>query len=172
MTSHSYRSILAITICLLNFFFVHGQLPNNNNDPVSRRKLEFDTSKTTIIPFVQEQHYPFDKSYKSATLTQEDIDDIDSLVIACVGEYNNSFDKDHKQKIIDLIKYSYRKQLIVATNRKGEKEVWVNCFCDTWGSDRWKTEIMIVDDGGNCYFNFKINLKTKKYYDLGVNGEA
>ena len=31
---------------------------------------------------------------------------------------------------------------------------------------------MIVDDGGNCYFNFKINLTTKKFYDLRVNGEA
>jgi hypothetical protein len=29
-----------------------------------------------------------------------------------------------------------------------------------------------VEDGGNCYFNFKINLITKKYFDLGVNGVA
>jgi hypothetical protein len=58
------------------------------------------------------------------------------------------------------------------TNKKGEKEVWVNCFCDTWNSNRWKTEILFVEDGGNCYFNFRINLATKKYHDLGVNGEA
>jgi hypothetical protein len=30
-----------------------------------------------------------------------------------------------------LKQYNYRKQLIAVTNKKGEKEVWVNCFCDT-----------------------------------------
>lgn len=87
-------------------------------------------------------------------------------------DYNNSLDKDHKQWSIDLIKFNYRKQLIAVTNKTGEKEVWVNCFCNTWDNDRWKTEMMLVADGGNCYFNFKINLTTKKYYDLGVNGEV
>ncbi len=31
---------------------------------------------------------------------------------------------------------------------------------------------MIDDDGGNCYFNFKINLATKKFYDFSVIGLA
>jgi hypothetical protein len=31
---------------------------------------------------------------------------------------------------------------------------------------------MFVDDGGNCYFNFKISLATKTFYDMGVNGVA
>jgi hypothetical protein len=35
-----------------------------------------------------------------------------------------------------------QKQLIAATNNKGEKEVWVNCFC----------RIYLVEDGGNCFF--------------------
>ncbi|SHK68712.1 hypothetical protein SAMN04488007_3648 [Maribacter aquivivus] len=25
------------------------------------------------------------------------------------------------------------------------------------------------EDGGNCYFNIKINLNTKNYYDLDIN---
>lgn len=81
-----------------------------------------------------------------------------------------SFDKGGKLRSIDLQKYNYRTQLIAVRNKNGEKEVWVNSFCEIWGGERWKTQIMSVDDGGSCYFNFKINLTTKKYYNLEVNG--
>ncbi len=47
----------------------------------------------------------------------------------------------------------------------------MNSFCTTL-DNRWKTEFILVDDGGNCFFNFKINLTTKKYYELNVNGKA
>ena len=30
----------------------------------------------------------------------------------------------------------------------------------------------MVDDGGNCFFNVKVNLNTGQYYDLMVNGNA
>ena len=36
----------------------------------------------------------------------------------------------------------------------------------------WKTTIIHVKDGCNSYFNFKINLTTKRIYDLFVNGEV
>ena len=47
----------------------------------------------------------------------------------------------------------------------------MNCFCET-SDNSWKSYIRLVDDGGNCVFNFKINLKTKLFYGLVVNGEA
>ncbi len=140
------------------------QSQQNNN-------LKFDTSATTIIQFDKQVNYPFGNTYKQSTLTQTDINNIDSLLIKCVTDYNNSLQQPYKQLSIDLTKKNYRKQLVVVTNNKGEKEVWVNCFCDTWDKN-WKKEILLVQDGGNCYFNFKINLTTKKYYDLMVNGDA
>ena len=176
MTSLSYINILTIALCLTNVLTSCGQSQNKKTGEIIKTKstssIQFDTSKTSIIPFIQSGSYPFDNLFKATTLTQNDINSVDSLLIACVTDYNNSVDKDHKEWSIDLKKNIYRKQLIVVTNKKGEKEVWVNCFCDTWGSDKWKTEILLVNDGGNCYFNFKINLTTKKFYDLGVNGLA
>ena len=169
MTLRFYLNTLIIAFCLTIVLTSWGQ----TRSLASTKSFQVDTSKTTIILFDKKRNYPFDNSFNPSTLTQEDLNIIDSLLIACVAKYNNSLDKDHKQYwSIDLKKYNYRKQIIAVTNRKGEKEVWVNCFCDTWGSDKWKTEIMMVDDGGNCYFNFKINLATKTFYDLGVNGEA
>ena len=176
MTPRFYINILTITFCLTNVLTSCGQSQNKKTGQIieakSKISLQFDTSKTAIIPFDKKGNYPFDNSYKPTTLTRNDINDVDSLLIACVTDYNNSLDKDHKEWSINLKSNSYRRQLIVVTNKKGEKEIWVNCFCDTWGSDKWKTEILLVDDGGNCYFNFKINLATKKFYALGVNGVA
>ena len=167
---------MTIAFCLTNTFISCEQSQNKKAEQVTKSKsannIQLDTAKTAIILFDQKGNYPFDNSFKPASLTQDDIVNIDSLLIACVNHYNNSLDKDHKERSIDLKKHNYRKQLIVVTNKKGEREVWVNCFCDTWGSDKWKTEIIMVKDGGNCYFNFKINLANKKYYDLGVNGIA
>ena len=148
-----------------------GQIISTNTN-----SIQFDTSKTAIIPFDKKNNYPFDSSYREITLTQEDIHCIDSLLIICVADYNDSldkeqrsFDKNHKQRSIDLKKYNYRKQLIAVTNKNGDKEVWVNSFCEIWDGDRWKTQIMSVMDGGSCYFNFKINLTIRKYYNLEVN---
>ena len=173
MTPRSYINILTITFCLTIGLVSCGQSQNKKIDQVVDSKtVQVDTSKTAIIPFDKKGNYPFDNSFKPTTLTQDDIISIDSLLTACVTDYNNSLDKDHKEWSIDLKKYNYRKQIIAVTNKKGEKEVWVNSFCHTWYNNNWKTEILLVHDGGNCYFNFKLNLVTKKFYDLGVNGEA
>jgi hypothetical protein len=174
MTPRSYINILTIPVCLTIALTSCGQTQDKKNKQslVNIKSIQIDTSKTAIISFDKKGNYPFDNSFVPATLTQDDLNNIDSLLIACVTDYNNSLDKDHKEWSIDLKKHNYRKQVIAVTNKKGEKEVWVNCFCHTWDNNNWKKDILLVHDGGNCYFNFKVNLATKKFYDLGVNGEA
>ncbi len=135
--------------------------------------LKYDTSKTAIIIWDKNSDSPFDSlRYSTATLTHDEIEQVDSLLVLCVTDYNSSLSNGHDEFKIDLKGHDYKKQLIVVTNLKGEKEVWLNCFCDNFGAKSWRTEILIVKDGGPCYFNFKINLTTKKFYDLGVNGVA
>jgi hypothetical protein len=176
MTPPSIISILTFSFVLTTSFVARGQVPDKNSTDKNLipqiNSLSFDTSKTAIINFNKKSRWPFDSTFEAATLTQNELQLVDSLLLTCVIDYNNSLDKDHKQWSIDLKKRNYRKQLIVVTNKNGQKEVWVNCFCYTWGSDKWKTEILGVDDGGSCYFNFKIDLATKKYFDLGINGVA
>jgi len=173
MTPRSYINILTIAFCLTTAFTSCGQSQNKKTDQATKSKsVQVDTSKTVIIQFDKTGSYPFDNSFSSTILTDNDINTIDSLFVACVTEYNNSLGKDHKEWIINLKRYNYYKQIIAVTNKKGDKEVWVNCFCHTWDNNNWKKEILMVKDGGNCYFNFKINLATKKFYDLTVNGEA
>ena len=169
MTFRSHSIILIITFCFTNAFMIYGQSKKIKGEQIISKYILLDTSKTAIIPFEHQSDYPFNKSYEPAFLSPQDINQVDSLFIACVSDYNKSLDKNHKNWNIDLKRKNYRKQLVVVKNKKGEKEVWINCFCDTWGNNKWKTVMIVVVDGGNCYFNFKINLKTKKFYDLNVN---
>ncbi len=139
MTHRLYIIILTIAFCFTNAFTSCGHTQNKKAGQISKSKstnnIQLDTSKTAIILFVKKLYYPFDSSLKPPTLTQEDIVNIDSLLIACVNDYNDSLDKDHKQRSIDLKKRNYKKQLMVVANKKGEKEVWVNCFCSTSTTD-------------------------------------
>ena len=153
-----------------------GRVSDNNsankNQVSKSENLTYDSSKTAIIEFNRTSKWPFDSSFKAVNLTQDELRSIDSVLLISIADYNFSLGKDDKEWRIDLMKRSYRKQIIAVMNKYGQKEVWVNCFCDAWGSDDWKTKILTVDDGGNCYFNLRINLATKKYSDLMVNGVA
>ena len=55
--------------------------------------------------------------------------------------------------------------------KKGEKIIWVNCIRKNIGHENeWKKGILEMLDGGDNYFNLKINIRTKKYYEMYVNG--
>lgn len=150
-----------------------GQTTNNQTETqkkVAATVQQVDTSLITIIPFDNSRYWLFDKTYSPSNLTQNDIEEIEKLLIDCVNKYNSKLSSDNKQYFsIDLTKQKYRRQYVAVTNKNGDKEVWIICLCQTHGDD-WKTSIIMVDDGGNCYFNLKINLTKEKCYDLGVNG--
>lgn len=160
-------SILILVSC--------GEAPNNQTDAqkVAIATIQpIDTSLIAIIPLDNSRDWLFDKTYSPSTLTQNDIMEIERLLIDCINKYNDKLSSDTKQYFsIDLKQQKYMRQYVAVINKSGDKEVWVNCLCQTHGDD-WKTSIIMVDDGGNCYFNLKINLTKEKCYDLGVNGYA
>jgi len=142
-----------------------------------------DTSKFTIIEFNEAEKWVFSKNCRKTNLTKDDLDNIAILLNEKVQEFNIEAKKrleelknenkkikfDRNQFVIDL--NNYKRQYVAVINQNNEKEVWINCFCGDWGENR-KKNIVIVEDGGNCYFNLKINLTTKKCYDFIVNGDA
>jgi len=135
--------------------------------------LKFDTTKTAILDFKKWMTWVFDGTFKPARLIQEDLSVIDSFLVEAVDDFN-SWQQIHKSGHpwkIDLKSHSYSKQLFAVTNKNGEKEVWVNCFCTADNLD-WKSTLIYVEDGATCFFNFKINLTTKAYYEFRVNAAA
>ena len=147
--------------------------------------IQLDTSVIAVIPYdtIIFSGWHNLKNVKTTELTQLDLLEIEYILTNCIAEYNvlqkQEFDKlqtenpdwnyDINQFIIDLKKH--KRQYVAIFNSTGEKEVWINCFCDTWNKN-WRKSIAIVCDGGNCYFQLKINITQKKYYDFYVNGHA
>ena len=172
-------TILVITFSLISCRQIKAE---NKVQHKSINTLEIDTSKIAILPFETSQYWVF-KNCKPAELNSSDLKSIDTILQECIDNYNpkkeKEFNESKKQSpnqrfeikhfTIDLTRY--KRQYVAVTNEKGEKEVWVNCFCTTFNQD-WKKVLIFVKDGGNCFFNLKINLTTGKYYELMVNGEA
>lgn len=138
-------------------------------DPGIYAVLSFNTSGNLIF-----------KNATSTTLSKGEIIEVESIVKNCIKEYNTEQEKrfnatppelnlKKRDFLIDLTRY--KRQYIPVINEKGEKEVWVNCFCSTTGID-WKQNLVFVFDGGNCYFNLVVNLTKKSYCQLMVNGNA
>jgi hypothetical protein len=128
--------------------------------------IYYNHQKIAVIRFEKSMTSLFDSSYSPATLVQSDINEIDSLYNEGVVDYNACHDVSKKMHET----WNYRRQYVCVINNKGQKEVYVNCLCDSMNS--WKTELVEIQDGGNCFFNFKINLSTKRYYDFNVNGSG
>jgi hypothetical protein len=56
-------------------------------------------------------------------------------------------------------------------NRDGKRFIYGNFFCHDMGID-YKTILVEVEDGGECYFQFKYDADSGEFFDLMVNGEA
>jgi hypothetical protein len=125
------------------------------------------TRNFAVIKYDESPHKWIFKFSKPARLEKEELAQIDRLVSRAVREYNSK--QKANRQIKDLGKYKF--QYIPVYNKAGAKEVWVNAFCDAFETD-WQTEIVTVDDGGNCYFNLKINFSSQSFYDFQVNGEG
>jgi hypothetical protein len=135
----------------------------------SPNEIEYDTSTSAIIEWDSKFNYPFNAiDYGRATLSQNDIVKIDTALVTAVATWNRDLPKEFQ---IDLSGRNYMRQLVAVKNDKGQKEVWVNYFCGHVNVP-WKKQLLNVEDGGSCFFEFKLNLSTGVVYDFRVNGQA
>lgn len=147
------KHLIILCILFCSAFFTNAQ-----------NKFSVDTNNIAIIPIDTTDIYqPRFKNLRVAQLTTEDFRTVEILLTKCLK--NN--DRD-----LDLEKY--KRQYVVYINLKGEKEVYVNCFCSGYDNEfnYWKKSLVQVLDGGECFFNVMINLTTHKYGHLYVNGYA
>jgi len=64
----------------------------------------------------------------------------------------------------------YQRQFIGLT-RNGSHIIYGNYFCNNLGIN-WRQDLVIVDDGGDCYFQVEYNVDRGMFIMLMVNGEA
>lgn len=138
-----------------------------------------DTSLIVLIHYDTTMNWIF-RNCKSYNLTETDKRILNNILIKAAYEQNieqrklvNRIKGQHPKSeineefwIIDLNKY--KRQYIAVINNKGEKEVWVHCFCGDYNSNK----VSIMRDAGSCDLQLKINLSTNTYYDFETSGES
>ena len=185
MKNKTTIQILFVSILLLSCTFYHKVVPKEMNSEKKHititNTMKIDTSKIATISYKTTDNI-FSEA-KATKLSDEDLKVIETLLNNCITEHNTIQKKQYQKQVIKYPEHqflledfvinieNYKRQYVPVINKKGEKEVWINCFCDSWDID-WKKDVLFVFDGGNCYFNLKINLTNKIYYDLSINGEA
>jgi len=64
----------------------------------------------------------------------------------------------------------YQRQYI-GLERGDRKTIYGNYFCNSEGIN-WRQELVIVEDGGECYFQVEYDVESELFIKLMVNGEA
>ncbi|GLB53501.1 hypothetical protein NBRC110019_25420 [Neptunitalea chrysea] len=124
-------------------------------------------SNYVILPYNNKESFPF-KNATTSSLTTEELITTEEILEKAVKKYNRNASKEYNTFPLK----KYKRQYISVLTNQGEKEVYINFFCDDRESEDWKSQHIMVHDGGPCYFSIKINLTTKRYKDLMVNGHA
>jgi hypothetical protein len=126
-----------------------------------------DTSRYAVLPFNPgRDSFIFSQYFKQAPVSVAEIKMIEKIISVTITEHNK------QSKSIVKNPGKYYKQIIAAINAQGQKEVWVNCFCTPYEKRHWRKGVVMVLDGGPCFFNIKINLSNNTVMSLAVNGVA
>lgn len=147
-------------------------------------KIQFklDKSNYAILNIEPKNDWIF-KNGKLSELSQSELIEVEKILKKAVKK-NNEIQKQnlkkHNEKYpenkrtetgYELNLNKFQRQYWPIINENGEKVVWINFFCSD--NEPISTDnIVRVLDGGNCYFNIKINLTKKQYTELNINGYA
>jgi len=140
----------------------------------TQKKLTKLDDKMTIIKKSSYTKFMIGKDYTLWKTNDDDLKKVDKLLVSAIDDGRFFFLE--KNQLSEIKKY-YR-QYLCYVNENGEKIIFINSFCDL--SDyvddysqktklNWKKDMLNVADGGDCYWNIKININTNEYFELKIN---
>ena len=146
-----------------------------------KKQNELIDSKTVILINSEYNDWLHNrKGYKMWSPDMNDIKLMDNILKNAID--NNEFDF-LKNPTLSSIKKNYYRQLIPYIDENGNHIIEINAFCDIldnppdpndekpkWTKMDWKNYHVLVDDGGDCYWQIKINIDKEDYINYGPNG--
>ena len=112
----------------------------------------------TIISFNPYANNLIFENAKPTNLSNEEISELEYII------------KPKIQK--NISQHKYFRQYIAAINSAGEKLVWINFICEQYYDPEFEIFIAEFADGGNCFFEVKVNLTKKDCYFYKENLEG
>ena len=175
---NSLKILGLILICLWSC-----KNPKEKTDSFTKTKQTETVDPKVAILINTEHNNWLEKNYgfESWKPTEKDLDLVQEILDKAIDEKEFDFLKKPIKKNIE----KYYRQYVPYINKNGERVIDINAFCEIlenppnpekgineWTEMDWKNEFVMVDDGGNCYWQITINIDTKTYKDLMVNGVA
>jgi hypothetical protein len=141
----------------------------NSTDTLPEIQFTLDTSVIAILPFDISNSW-LSKDAKPTDLTNEELGKVEQLLFDCITKHNAKQDTTKQFSAFIHLK-KYKRQYVPFINAAGERNVYVNCFCiANWGFENWKKTLVLVADGGSCFFQATINLTKLKCEQFSTNG--
>ncbi|AWM34511.1 hypothetical protein DDQ68_18005 [Hymenobacter nivis] len=154
-----------------------------------------DSRRVAVFPYDEERDKYIFRTYDkklnkyifqnvaAASLSPSELIQAEVVLKRCIEDYNekqgvtlSEWRKNHslrvytdRQVLINLT--NYKRQLVAVINAKGEKEVWVNCFCGAYKTDQPR-EIVMVEDGGKYFLNVLLNIQQGTWLNLEINSNG
>ncbi len=137
-----------------------------------------------IIKYDSTKYYPIPETYKPSHVSKAEVLECEIVLIKYINEYNIDTKLVYKKsrKKYPKAKYTLNefqidlkgsgRQYVAAISPAGKRMVFVYSFCDPKEMGINDTGLVVVHDGGNCYFDYKIDLESMKIFDFSVNGIA
>lgn len=164
------KTILPLILTLGSFTFKHQSHPQIDGCS------HFDESKGVIFP-IEKLIVNLNFQWTNATGLCEDFEIIQNHLDREINAYNSKLKQvDSLNLSPKTIKIQYRLinskeyvyQYAFGIDSLQEKHVFVNTVCLS-KAKHWKDYLILVDDGGSCYFNLIINLTQNKLDRFVVN---
>ena len=122
---------------------------DNKSEIINGKIFSSDYSIISILPDSQERWDP----------TEDDVFKAEELMSVCL--------KEKKAAFFEIL-YQYTRQYFGIVE-EGNKIIWVNAFLDDGNFD-WKENVVYVLDGGDSFFNVKVDLVNQTCTEVRVNG--
>jgi len=107
----------------------------------------------------------------------EDIEHVEKIIRRSIKELNKNLVNQDSGPIIHKNLRKYKRQYFGKFNEKGQKVISIGFSWDKsrWkdkksGVDKWKTDELMVMDGGSNYWSISINLSTDEIIYFNVHG--
>jgi len=134
-------------------------------------KTDISSDDYTVLETGKNMDWLFGKNYKEWIPEKEDIEYALMRIDTCFDDQK----RGTANRLLDRKPGDYCMQFMGAVNSNGEKLLWINAFCKSQKDNfkGWKDNLIVVDDGGNCFYNILFNTdKPGEPYKLSVNGNA
>jgi len=158
------KFILTITLLFSSLFV--------NKNPDTNYLIDFKCFKGNV--FSASKEITFIGGIKSRfTPTRQEIEQVENLVSKLIPQEKQAkanFGKKCPKISKNLNKYN--RQYVGYIDSDGNRIIWINFI---WKKDcpaNWEKDIILNTDGCSYFWQVKINLKEKKFFDLYVNGIA